>query len=482
MVHYMPWYQTPTIHGYWGYHWTMNHYNPEKIFPSGQREIASHYYPLTGPYDSSDPLILEYQSLLIKISGIDGVLVDWYGNEDYFDYGLINESTQKLFTAIQNAGLLFAIVYEDQTIKHMIDGGRINSSDAINYGKSAIKYTQDNWSNKEAYLKIDNRPVLLTFGPQYFTNSSSWSSIFSGLNVTPVFFTLDNRLNPVASGAYPWPPMWKSSNGVLTQSALNDYLTQFYQKAVDYQYLVTSAFPGFYDIYASAGVGQSYGYLDRENGNTFVSTLQKAVDHNPEIIQIVTWNDYGEGTIVEPTTQFEYQYLEMIQSLRDSLDSSFVFQNSDLALPLRIFNLRKQYAGNQEIKKAIDRVFNFIISDQIDEATNLVDSISAITDVNINEPGSPAKFYLGQNYPNPFNPTTNIEYRIVEFPESGTGGFVSLKIYDVLGREVATLVNKEKQPGNYEVEFNASSLSSGIYYYQLKADSYIETKKMILAK
>jgi hypothetical protein len=95
-------------------------------------------------------------------------------------------------------------------------------------------------------------------------------------------------------------------------------------------------------------------------------------------------------------------------------------------------------------------------------------------------------FLLEQNYPNPFNPITKIEYRI---PNSE---FVSLKVYDILGNEIATLVNEEKSAGEYEVEFsakggsasggNAYDLPSGIYFYQLKAGGFIETKKMILMK
>ena len=94
MVHYMPWFQTKAVHGYWGWHWTMDHYDPDVIGQNGERAIASHYYPLTGPYDSDDKNILEYQSLLMKIAGIDGALVDWYGMDSYFDYGVLNESTQ----------------------------------------------------------------------------------------------------------------------------------------------------------------------------------------------------------------------------------------------------------------------------------------------------------------------------------------------------------------------------------------------------
>jgi hypothetical protein len=92
----------------------------------------------------------------------------------------------------------------------------------------------------------------------------------------------------------------------------------------------------------------------------------------------------------------------------------------------------------------------------------------------------PQDFVLYRNYPNPFNPTTKIKFTISDLR------FTTLKVYDVLGREVATLVNEEKQPGVYEVEFQSSvgsrQLASGIYYYQLKAGSFIETKKMILLR
>ena len=88
----------------------------------------------------------------------------------------------------------------------------------------------------------------------------------------------------------------------------------------------------------------------------------------------------------------------------------------------------------------------------------------------------PADFALYQNYPNPSNPSTNFRFRIADF------GFVTLKIYDTLGNEVATLVNDEKPAGEYELEFFASELSSGIYFYKLSSRGFSETKKMILMK
>jgi len=83
---------------------------------------------------------------------------------------------------------------------------------------------------------------------------------------------------------------------------------------------------------------------------------------------------------------------------------------------------------------------------------------------------------LLQNYPNPFNPATSFEFLVSSY------GIVELRILDLLGREVATIVNEAKSPGNYAVRWNASGLPSGVYFYQLKAGSYLETKKLVLTK
>jgi hypothetical protein len=88
----------------------------------------------------------------------------------------------------------------------------------------------------------------------------------------------------------------------------------------------------------------------------------------------------------------------------------------------------------------------------------------------------PASFTLKQNYPNPFNPVTNIEFSNIE------RGFVSLKIYDMLGKEVSSLIDAELNPGTYNYDFDASGLTSGIYFYNLTTDKFSETKKMILNK
>ncbi|MBK7632307.1 MAG: T9SS type A sorting domain-containing protein [Ignavibacteriales bacterium] len=102
----------------------------------------------------------------------------------------------------------------------------------------------------------------------------------------------------------------------------------------------------------------------------------------------------------------------------------------------------------------------------------------------------PDRFELSQNYPNPFNPSTKIKYTIHDVTlspdkngiNSVEGSRVILKVYDILGTEVITLVNENKPAGNYEVTFDARTLSSGTYFYKLQAGSFVATKKLLLLK
>ncbi len=136
-----------------------------------------------------------------------------------------------------------------------------------------------------------------------------------------------------------------------------------------------------------------------------------------------------------------------------------------------------------EIGGSGEKKFHSIVINQIDtakvEGQLYFDDLQIGTPVGVEDyenTSSPKKYELAQNYPNPFNPTTSIKYSVKN------NEFVSLKIYDVLGNEIKTLVNETKEAGNYSVEFDASKISSGVYFYRINIGSFIQTKKMILLK
>lgn len=379
MAHYMPWFVAKPYSSIWGWHWTMNHFNPDLLNTNGQREIASWYYPLIGPYDSLDPAVLEYHVLLMKLGGIDGAIIDWYGMDNYNDYAVNNARTLALFNYTRKAGLKFSLCYEDATIQQEINGGFITATGAISHAQQTMLYVQTNFFTDPSFLRWQSSPVFLNFGPQYFHTSAAWVSNFSVLNLTnqPAFFTEDNRLSPVGTGAFDWPPMYLSQTNaqstnepVLSDSAMNGYLASFDQKAAAWPAFISSAFPRFHDIYAQAGVQPSFGYLDDQNGATFQETLTRAMTNASTIIQVVTWNDFGEGTIVEPTVQYGYRDLGVIQNFRRQyLDAGFPYHTNDLLLPLRLYNLRKQYGTTSPVLSAeLDRVFANIVSSNLSTA------------------------------------------------------------------------------------------------------------------
>ncbi len=142
--------------------------------------------------------------------------------------------------------------------------------------------------------------------------------------------------------------------------------------------------------------------------------------------------------------------------------------------------LSRGFLGDYEIKISIGsttktKEVKLSKTDNVFEVTlDMTTNISA-------DPKLPEEYSLSQNYPNPFNPTTTISYSIPTNVKRETQE-VKLTIYDVLSKEVATLVNKVQSPGKYKVDFDGNRLSSGIYYYQLKSGKFIETKKMIILK
>ncbi len=381
MVHYMPWYVAKPYSSSWGWHWTMDHYNPDSTNAAGQRAISSWYYPLIGPYDSADPVVLEYHVLLMKLGGIDGVIVDWYGQEDYVDYGIINQRTLALLNQTRRAGLKFALCFEDRTVQEKINRGYITTNNAIANAQQTMLYAQSNYFASGNYLQLSNRPVLLNFGLQYFKSNSDWQNIFSVLSAgnQPAFFTEDIRL-PVSTGAYNWPPMYLSqqNGGVLSTAALENYLSNFQNGAAVWPAFISSAFPRFKDIYQQAGLGFSYGTLADNNGATFKSTLQRALTNNSSIVQLVTWNDYGEGTVLEPTTEFGYRDLGVVQDYRRQyLEPSFNGTTNDLSLAFRFYTLRRQYATNKVATAELARIFTNLVTGKLPTAQSQLAGLEA---------------------------------------------------------------------------------------------------------
>lgn len=366
LAHYMPWFQAKPFSPAWGYHWTMNHFDPNREV-NGRRDAASHYYPLIGLYDSSDPDALECQALLMKMAGIDGVIIDWYGNDDYYDYAANNRNTEKLINVIRQAGLHFAICYEDQTVRNEIAGKQFPASDAVAHGQKLMRWMQSRFFSSPAYVKLQGRPILLSFGEPYYQDSD-WNALFSVLPVKPLYFTESVVREPTAAVAgFDWPIPAGGTAQALKQQV------DFYTRAKNWPLFIAAAFPRFHDIYQDAGVGKSLGIIDDDAGRTYEKSLARAIASGAPIVQLVTWNDWGEGTQIEPSVEFGYRDLETTQRLqRKLLTPNFLYTAQDLRLAVRWYLLRKQYASDPVASAKLAPFFSLINSGQLAKARALL--------------------------------------------------------------------------------------------------------------
>lgn len=331
VAHYMPWYATQEVSGKWGWHWTMDYFTPEQKRWDDQREIASQDYPLIGPYDSGDDHALECHALLMKIAGLDGVVIDWYGTSDLYDHAMNHRNTLKFLPWLKKAGLSFAVCYEDQAVKSLKAG------EDVKQAEKDLHWAEEHFFTDANYLREEGRPVLLVFGPQHVR----WSFTLAS---QPRVFGLphlvkENKLD----GAFAWPPV--TGGKTLSPEQWKKELDATYTTKAPF---IATAFPGFRDIYQQAGVHASYGSIAPRNGLTFQESLDQAMRSGASLVQIATWNDYGEGTMIEPTRNHGYRHLEKLPHCGSP---------ADLRLPVVLYQLRKRGGDAAKLDKAAELLF-----------------------------------------------------------------------------------------------------------------------------
>jgi glycoprotein endo-alpha-1,2-mannosidase len=362
-MHYMTWFQGKSVSGYWGSHWRMANKNPDVIVDetTGKRQIASHYYPLIGPYDSKDPDVVEYHLLLMKYAGVDAVLIDWYGSHTLNDYRLNLLGTNALIDKTDDVGMKFSVVYEEYTAGKVEES---TSKTAIQAAQADMLYLKQNYFSKEEYLEINDVPVLLTFGPRFFQQPSQWSEIFSVLGTKPKFLPLWNHgglTGETDNGEFSWVDF----NASLSE------LNSFYNKGPHVEILIGSAYPRFHDFYEEGGWGDSYGYVADNAGATLQATLNKATERNANYLQLVTWNDFGEGTVIEPTLEDEFSSLQAIQEF-----TGVSYGLEELELIHTYYLRKKELKGNAEAAVTLEKIFKCLSELEVDEAKQLMEQLN----------------------------------------------------------------------------------------------------------
>lgn len=374
LAYYLAGYAAPPISPTWGWHWTMDRFQPDRINALGERHIASWYQPCIGPYDSGDPAVLEYHTLLLRLAGADGVVVSWFGPEDVFDYARIDRNLRSLIPFLQRARLKLVLCYEDRALQAPWPGTDPVPDPAAR-ALQTLQYAEQTYFHLPLYLRWQNRPVLLNFGPQVLRHPQAWEQILTALPSRPALFTIDNPV-PAAVGAFAWIPMWLSqapgTGGVLSSAALHRYLTQFEQAARQWPAAISCAFPRFHDIHPRAGTRAYWGYLGDRSGATFRETLTRALTNSTPMALIATWNGFAEGTQIEPTLEFGTRDLQTLQQLRRAhADPDFPANPSHLEMVRRLYRLRRELARPDSIA-LLDRAAEALAAYRFEEAAGAI--------------------------------------------------------------------------------------------------------------
>ena len=314
LVHVMPWFESKAVSGRWGWHWTMGKTDAD----NGQ--LATHDRPQLGAYDSSDPAVIATQVALMKAAGVDGAIIDWNGPDGFDDYAMIHRNTGLLIAELKKAGLKFALCVEDNPGHRFMKERKLTRTQATAKVAAAFAWADEHWLADPHYVRLAGGPVLFVFGPQYL-EETEWTSIRAGLKRNPLVFALPHlSRRPGIDGAFAWIPV--SEGKAVTAEAWSKELAELYvnQTKAGRPY-VAVAFPGYRDFYAQAGAGKSYGSIEHRDGRTFAESFDQAIRSGSAIVQVATWNDYGESTGIEPTIERGLRDLEHLRSrLRPEAD------------------------------------------------------------------------------------------------------------------------------------------------------------------
>ena len=219
-----------------------------------------------------------------------------------------------------------------------------------------IRWLNKYWFQSSSYVRLDSKPVLLSFGHAGLTNEE-WSNVLSELGFAIAYFSQDMRRD-AAIGGFDWPVP------TIGMQQVDRFLT----KCRSWSAAIPAVYPRFHDVYREAGVGGGYPQLPDENGQTLQSTLKRALRSGANIVQIVTWNDWGEGTQIEPSVEFGYRDIEHIRSVCLGQPSrTHATVSGDLRLPYMLLQRRRD-ASQADEQLLLDEIAVMIATGKLEEA------------------------------------------------------------------------------------------------------------------
>ena len=358
-AHYMPWFRAEPAEGgaiiwdHWQWFGKGPKHDPDDILENGRRDIASVYYPLIGPYHGRDPAVLEYHMLTARAAGIAGFIADWYGPGGYSD--LVFGDMVK---AAERYGMKTAICLEEKTF--FPGYAEVASrADVLNVMEKQVRHVVETHGRSPAYLRWDGALVLFIFN--YWGNGALGPNQLSPEEVREVLGRFDEPIVLVRGGAD--PAYLEAARGSYVWCVSAPERAAFYKEAGaafaagNLRYWVGGVSPGFDDT-GVWGWGNGPRKTDRRGTDEYRDTWNQLLEHRPSAVQVITWNDFGEGTVIEPTEEFEFTFLDLTEEFIGRFSGRPV-RAGDNRWPLRIHRMRKLVeklpeASRSEWNEALD--------------------------------------------------------------------------------------------------------------------------------
>lgn len=331
LMHMMPWFDL----GQQNTQWTAQLWEQDGLYLwdryADRGRVAAHYTPLIGPYDSADVATIRLQLQLMRLAGVDGIILNWYGVRR----PALLAASDAIVNETAAAGMRWTLCYEDRTV------------DDTASAHVQAQQLRDDWQYiRERYMGsaagttllrdgpngTTGRPLFLVFGPTILLTASNWSTMIDELFPTavgrPVLLGVDTASPepPLPDGAFLWPGWRLFDNPGATEQRVVEWATRFYDTADarGYTTLVGGAFPRFRDAYAEGTAGWNGTYtptaerwwrqhVEAHGGRTLTATLRLAQARHAHAVQVVTWNDWREGTVMEPSAEEGFTQLLRLQ-------------------------------------------------------------------------------------------------------------------------------------------------------------------------
>lgn len=384
-AHFVTWFKTKEYSGQWTM-WNSDYkqspHDPDVIFESGQRDLAVTSYPLTGPYDSSDPAILEYQFLLMKLSGIDGIIVDWDGRRIN---AYRHEALTNILPYLEKFNMKLIVCFEEWCGYWPI-GTFENRDSELKAAIEEMDWMTRNFLDKPFYGIIKNKRPVLVFRkiPQKWFDADEWNVLSKKAEAENIslIFDIGGYLNfqSASDGKYFWigdfDPKTNNSDLDFCKRAY-DYFFEKNNPNSSEQIVFGGVAPGFDDT-PVWGWGSVARKAPRYDGKRFELTWQMSIDNDVDVAQKITWNDWNEGTQIEPCDRFGYKYIEMNKKFSARFKGvADVVPNDILRIPLKLYNARKGLSKKQaELCKAkLDEIRDALLNEKYEKARKLAEKL-----------------------------------------------------------------------------------------------------------